>query len=98
MTAPVAQRCYRHPYTETYVRCTRCGRPICPDCMIPASVGHQCPECVREGKKLQHEVKLPSDRPPVVSYAIIGICAVMLFVTQGGDSTGVLYRYGALLG
>ena len=28
--APV---CYRHPDRETHIRCQRCERPICPDCM-----------------------------------------------------------------
>jgi membrane associated rhomboid family serine protease len=48
---PEAERCYRHPDRETLVHCTRCGRPICPECMIPAPVGHHCPECVAEAKR-----------------------------------------------
>ena len=26
---PPALTCYRHPDRQTYVRCTRCGRPVC---------------------------------------------------------------------
>ncbi|GAA5047270.1 membrane associated rhomboid family serine protease [Thermocatellispora tengchongensis] len=43
--------CYRHPDRETYVKCQRCERPICPDCMREAAVGHQCVECVREANR-----------------------------------------------
>jgi membrane associated rhomboid family serine protease len=47
----VPEYCYRHPNVETGVHCTRCGRPICPECMIPAPVGHQCPACVDEARR-----------------------------------------------
>jgi membrane associated rhomboid family serine protease len=53
-TVPV---CYRHPSRETYVRCSRCERAICPDCMTEAAVGHQCPECVAQGRRTQRPVR-----------------------------------------
>jgi membrane associated rhomboid family serine protease len=49
--APTTSYCYRHPQTATGVHCTRCGRPICTECMVQAPVGFQCPECVAEAKK-----------------------------------------------
>ncbi|MEM7029970.1 MAG: hypothetical protein AAF629_10430 [Chloroflexota bacterium] len=40
--------CYRHPQTETSLRCAKCSRYICPKCANRTPVGYICPECVRE--------------------------------------------------
>ncbi|MFJ9904929.1 rhomboid family intramembrane serine protease [Streptomyces sp. NPDC101152] len=69
--------CYRHPAVESHVRCTRCDRYICPDCMREASVGHQCAECVREGAR---SVRQPGTAfggrittAPVVTYVLVAL-------------------------
>lgn len=40
--------CYRHPDTQTGLRCNRCNKPICPKCARRTPVGFRCPDCIRE--------------------------------------------------
>ncbi|MCC7024078.1 MAG: hypothetical protein IT338_14740 [Thermomicrobiales bacterium] len=42
-TGPVP--CAEHPDTETRLRCSRCGKPICPRCAVRTPVGMRCPDC-----------------------------------------------------
>ncbi|KAB1145663.1 rhomboid family intramembrane serine protease [Streptomyces luteolifulvus] len=69
--------CYRHPKVESYVRCTRCDRYICPDCMREAAVGHQCVECVKEGARSVRQARTVFGGritvAPLVTYVLIGL-------------------------
>ncbi|MGO8939258.1 MAG: rhomboid family intramembrane serine protease [Mycobacterium sp.] len=81
-----APTCYRHPGRPTYLRCNRCERYICPDCMRPAAVGHQCVECVQEGARTIRQPRTQfggRERAgmPVVTYALIAI-NVLTFALQ----------------
>jgi membrane associated rhomboid family serine protease len=103
--APTVEVCYRHPNLQTRVHCTRCGRPICPDCMIPAAVGYQCPECVEQARR---EFRQGPGRPfrggisvtKVLLVAILGMFVVEI-VTGGpgalsAPSNEALLRLGAM--
>ncbi|MGW2555785.1 rhomboid family intramembrane serine protease [Streptomyces sp. NPDC001635] len=69
--------CYRHPKVESHVRCTRCDRYICPDCMREAAVGHQCVECVREGARSIRQARTVFGgrvtTAPVLTYVLIAL-------------------------
>lgn len=85
--------CYRHPGRETYVRCTRCDRPICPDCMRSAAVGHQCPECVAEGRRTQRPTRTAfgggvSGRRGYATITLILINVVMLLISLASAKNG----------
>ncbi|MET9968037.1 rhomboid family intramembrane serine protease [Streptomyces sp. NPDC006356] len=69
--------CYRHPKVESHVRCIRCDRYICPDCMREASVGHQCVECVKEGARSVRQARTVVGgriaATPLVTSVLIGL-------------------------
>ena len=67
--------CYAHPDTPTRLRCSRCDRPICGRCAIPASVGQHCPECVAEARKSAPKVRsaLRATAPVVMTILIINV-------------------------
>lgn len=76
-TESAVTTCYRHPKVESHVRCVRCDRYICPDCMREASVGHQCVECVKEGARSVRQARtIVGGRiaaTPLVTSVLIGL-------------------------
>ncbi|GII22357.1 rhomboid family intramembrane serine protease [Planosporangium mesophilum] len=95
--------CYRHPSRETYVRCNRCDRPICPDCMREASVGHQCPECVTEGRRTQPSVRTAfggtaAGHRGTVTKVLIAINVAVMLIGVLLSGTGALLGRGLFTG
>lgn len=98
--APV---CYRHPSREAHIRCQRCNRPICPECMRPASVGFHCPECVAEGARTTRTGRtayggLRPGNPGITSLVLIAInVAVFVAILATGGAGSALIDQLALL-
>jgi membrane associated rhomboid family serine protease len=79
-------RCYRHPEREGGVRCRRCERPICPDCMVQASVGFQCPACARSGAPVVRTGRAVRSEP-YVTWGIIALCVAVFLPSLGGGAS-----------
>ncbi len=82
-TAPQTPACYRHPDRPTYVRCARCNRFICPECMHDAAVGHQCADCVGAAARSVRPATTPfggvqrRSTTPLLTYVLIGVNVAM---------------------
>ena len=76
--------CYAHRNTPTRLRCSRCDRPICGRCAIPASVGQHCPECVAEARRSAPKVRsaIRATAPAVVVLLCI---TIGMYVLQNLD-------------
>jgi len=99
--------CSWHPDRGTALSCTRCGRPACPECLTPASVGFHCRACVAEAQSTQRAPRTLAgarvEQKPVVSIVVIGINLAFFLVTalQARSamnlSPSALYLQGGLI-
>lgn len=81
MTAMAGPACVRHPGRPTAVRCSRCDRPACADCLREASVGYHCVDCVAEGSRPRpRNTTLPWPRPTDRLLAVPSLIAVNVAV------------------
>lgn len=79
-------KCAAHPDVETNLRCGKCGRPICPRCMVQTPVGARCPDCARLRRLPTYEV---SARHYLIAAGVgLGVAAAVgvcwAFIPLGG--------------
>ena len=80
------QTCSFHPGVETGLACGKCGRYICPRCLIQTPVGSRCPECARVKKLPTFDVQ--------PTYYLRAALAGGVVAIVGGIVWGYLLRLG----
>jgi membrane associated rhomboid family serine protease len=97
------QVCVRHPDRPTGLRCSRCDRPACPQCLRDASVGMQCVDCVTEGARTQRRGR-DLRRPTAVVVPTLIALNVAVFAWTALDAgsvqdntDGAVFAGGALV-
>jgi membrane associated rhomboid family serine protease len=86
---PTPEYCTRHPDEVTGRHCTRCDRPACGLCLVQASVGSQCIDCVRSSQPpLATRVRRwNATQSDIATRTLIAInLAVFVWVILGGSS------------
>lgn len=87
---PASACCYRHSDRATNVRCTRCDNPICPECMNAASVGFQCPSCVRDARSTARRPagtfggRVPTGTPVTTALIALNVLAFLATISRSG--------------
>ena len=82
--------CDLHPEKETYVKCSRCEKYICIDCMRSASIGYQCPACASDStpviKGINRNRFIPNQKnTQVTKFLSISLLVVYVFQFLLGD-------------
>jgi membrane associated rhomboid family serine protease len=91
--------CYRHPRNETAVKCSNCGRPICPECMVFAAVGIKCPECAGAptgAKKAAERVRSVGRASPYGVTEVLIVVMVGVYVAQSIQAGSFTNPFGDL--
>ena len=73
--------CANHPKVETYLRCGKCGKPICAKCRVSTPVGFRCYDC--------------ANLSVLPTYAVSGSYYLKAVLAAGGAATvcGILMGF-----
>ncbi len=103
VVGPETLYCANHPQTETLLRCSKCGKPICTRCGIRTPVGIRCRQCARLQRppsyslRLWHYllaavVALPVSFIAGLLMQYVGFFAFFIGAAVGGMIAEIVYR------
>ena len=68
--------CVNHPETETYLKCNKCGKPVCIKCVQRTPVGYRCNECLGQQRAGYYTAS-------TLDYIIATVIALLLGAVAG---------------
>lgn len=102
--------CTRHPNRPTGLACSRCRRPMCPECLREAPVGMQCTDCITDGARTTRTPRGTGGAPvraaggtPVVVVVLVVLNLLVFVVTAAsagsvqGNASSPLFDAWALV-
>ena len=70
-TETVESFCTNHPGRTTSLRCNKCGKPFCIQCLERTPVGYRCKECIRRQQQAFENIRW-------YDYVIVALCSAIL--------------------
>ena len=75
--------CVNHPKVETWLRCNRCGNPICPKCAVRTPVGFRCKQCIK-GQQAVFYSATPLDYVIAVAIGLVASIVAAFIISAVG--------------
>ena len=66
-------QCATHPSVETELACGKCGKPICPRCLVHTPVGARCRQCANIRRLPVYNIGAQHLARAVVASLIVGV-------------------------
>ena len=89
-------QCATHPSVETELACGKCGKPICPRCLVHTPVGARCRQCANVRRlptySISAQIMVRAGVAAAVGGAVLGGLWVVLF------PFGLGFYFGLFLG
>lgn len=82
-------QCATHPNVETELGCGKCGKPICPRCLVYTPVGTRCRECANLRKLPQYNISASYLARSVVASLAAGAVLGTIWAILFGFSVGL---------